>query len=76
MILTSWGWVVPSSVKLEVIVEVVVKVSSWSRGHSVLLWVGGWEAGEVENIVEVEAENGNIGMSVNTAVGPMTYFKH
>ena len=39
---TSWGWAVPSSVKLEVIVEVVVKVSSWV--------VGGWLAGEVENI--------------------------
>ena len=27
-VLKSWGWAVPSSVKLEVIVEVVVKVSS------------------------------------------------
>ena len=27
---TSWGWTVPSSVKIGVIVEVVIKVSSWS----------------------------------------------
>ena len=27
---TSWGWAVPISVKLKVIVEVAVKVSSWS----------------------------------------------
>ena len=40
--LTSWGSAVPSSVKLEVKAEVVVKVSSLSRGHSVLLRVGGW----------------------------------
>ena len=26
---TSWGWAVPSSFKLEVMVEAVVKVSSW-----------------------------------------------
>ena len=33
---TSWGWTVPSSVELEVIVEVVVvvKVSNWSSNQS------------------------------------------
>ena len=45
---TSWGWAVPSSVKLEVIVEVVVKVSSWSRGHSVLVRMGGWVVGKTK----------------------------
>ena len=33
--ITSWGWAAPSSVKLEVIVKVEVKVSSWS----ILSWV-------------------------------------
>ena len=27
---TSWDWAVPSSVKLEFMVEVVIEVSSWS----------------------------------------------
>ena len=35
----------PSSVELEVIVEVVVKVSSKSRVHSVLVRMGGWVGG-------------------------------
>ena len=70
-IYTSWGWAAPSSVKLEVKVEVVVKVSSWSRGHSVLLrlggWLGGWGSWEYSHLnsswscswIEVGAELGN-----------------
>ena len=44
---TSWGWAVPSSVKLEFTDEVVVKVSSWSynlswSSNTIFRVVGGW----------------------------------
>ena len=43
---TSWGWAVPSSVKLEVIVEIVVKV-----GVQPLFQVGGgggWSSDKIK----------------------------